>query len=404
MDITYKNTSLYPLAPLKGGIGLYCIFAFILILVNPAFTQENNTPSKLRLIRANEMAGVVERGQRLRKLTGNVLFKHGKTTITCREAIDYPLDERWELIGDVVIFDDEKTLNADRVTYFANSKRYEANRNVLMTTENTVIHTNKLRYFLKERKAIAEKDVKIINKKENTQLTSDYAEFYRDDEYTRLTQQPVFIQFDSTGRQETRIIGKVMESLENGKQIKVDQEVEILHQDIRARCGHAEYYRDDEKIILTIDPITYQKNNKLEGNTIELHLADRKIKEVHVIERALATLLPDSSTKNDNPNTISGQKLVAYIKDDVVDKVDVIGTATCVYHLVERGKYKGMNRTQGDSLTLFLLGNNIRRIIFDSQPGKSTGKFLPPGYVESDDEQKANRKQEKKITANGKNT
>ncbi|MFQ5628144.1 MAG: LptA/OstA family protein [bacterium] len=403
----YKNTSRYtPLAPIKGGFGLPCVCIFVLsqIFVNSAFSQETNIPSKLRLIRANEMAGVVERGQMLRKLTGNVRFKHGKTTITCRQAIDYPKDERWVLIGDVVIFDDEKTLNADRVTYFANSKRYEANRNVLMTTENTVIHTDKLRYFINERKAIAEKNVKIINKKENTQLTSDFAEYYRNDEYTRLTQKPVFIQFDSTGKKETRIIGQVMESLERGKQIKVDQDVEIVHRDIRAQCGHAEYFRDDKKIILTIDPVAYQQNNKLEGTTIELRLADRKINEIHVIERALATLHADSSTKGEKPSTISGQKLIAHIKDDAVDKVDVNGTATCVYHIIEQGKYKGMNRAQGDSLTLFLLGNTIRRIIFDSKPGKSTGKFLPPGQVASDSEKKENQKSENKSAENGKNT
>jgi lipopolysaccharide export system protein LptA len=385
----------------KNTFFFYCVF-ILCALFGHSPAQENEPPAKLRLIHANEMAGVVERGQKLRKLTGNVKFRHGKTTITCRQSIEYPLQGRWVLIGDVNIFDDEKTLKADRVTYFAKSKSYEALKNVELTTDSTVINTRKLKYFLKERKAIAEGEVKIVNTLERTQLTSEYAEYFRDDKYTRLTQNPVFIQFDSTGREETRILGKVIESIDGGAQIKVDQDVKIFHRDVRAQCGHAEYFKNDEKIILTTEPVVFQKNNKLEGQTIELHLVNRKIKEVHVIERALATLLPDSAQKNEKPSTISGQKLVAFINNDVVDKVSVDGTATCVYHLYEKGVYKGMNRAQGDSLTLFLFGNTIQRIIFNSKPGKSTGKFLPPGFDVAAGEADANRKQAKTQAGNGK--
>jgi hypothetical protein len=123
----------------------------------------------------------------------------------------------------------------------------------------------------------------------------------------------------------------------------------------------------------------YQKTNKQEGKTIELYLVNRQVEELHVLEQALATLSPDSTAKNGKPSTITGQKLIAHVKDGAVDRVDVSGTATCVYHLYENGVYKGMNRSQGDDLTLFLFGNAIQRIIFDSKPGKSTGKFTPPG-------------------------
>lgn len=385
----------------KKTIIIFCAL-ILFALFGHSLAQENEPPAKLRLIQANEMAGAVERGQKLRKLSGNVRFKHGKTTITCRQSIDYPQQDRWVLIGDVNIFDDEKTLKADSVTYFAKTKIYEALKNVVLTTDSTIINTRKLKYILRERKAIADGEVKIVNTLERTQLTSEHAEYFRDDKYTLLTQNPVFIQFDSTGDEETRILGKVMESIDGGAQIKVDQDVEIFHRDIRAQCGHAEYFKNNEKIVLTTEPVVFQKNNKLEGQTIELHLANRKIKEVHVIERAMATLLPDSVQNNEKPNTISGQKLVAFINNDGVDKVSVDGTATCVYHLYEQGVYKGMNRAQGDSLTLFLFGNAIQRIIFDSKPGKSTGKFLPPGFDATVGEPDANRNQAKPQAGNGK--
>lgn len=359
------------------------LILWLLVLTQPALgqqAQEEKTSEKLRLLHANEMTGVVEGNQQLRRLIDNVRFRHGQTDISCNLAIDYPGQERWLLIGNVLIKDKEKTLKADTVIYVAKSKLYRALRNVELMTDSTKIFCDELNYDLAERKAIARYNVRVIDQKENTELTSGYAEHHRDTRYTLLKDDPVFVQYDSLGEEETRIVGETMEAIDGGQRVVVDKNVVITLTDIRATCGHAEYFRGKEKIVLTIDPVAYQKNNRLTGTTIELLLKEGKIQQVHVLERALAEFVPDSSAKKDRPSTISGKKLVAYIAGDFVEKIDVNGTATCVYYVEENGIDKGVNRAQGDSLTLLLSDNAIRRIIFESSPGKSTGKFLPPGY------------------------
>lgn len=97
------------------------------------------TSEKLRLLHANEMTGVVEGNQQLRRLIDNVRFRHGQTDISCNLAIDYPGQERWLLIGNVLIKDKEKTLKADTVIYVAKSKLYRALRNVELMTDSTKI-------------------------------------------------------------------------------------------------------------------------------------------------------------------------------------------------------------------------------------------------------------------------
>ena len=65
-----------------------------------------------------------------------------------------------------------------------------------------------------------------------------------------------------------------------------------------------------------------------------------------------------------------------------VDKVIVEGTATSEYHVIEEGEEKGTVRVQGDKITLFVENQNLKRVIIESEPGSSTGRFLPVGVAE----------------------
>lgn len=362
-----------------------CRLIVLVLLCAGTGLQAQESASRLQLLHADELAGVVERGRPIRRVKGNVLFRHGQTEIRCKEAIDIPSENRWILRGQVVIHDKEKTLRADQVTYDATRKIYTASAQVTLVTDSTEIRASRMQYSLPQRKAIAEKAVRILNPGERNELQAEFAEYERDTEYARLTKNPVFIQYDSSGQEETRIIGEVMESYERGKKVSVDRNVQIYHGDIYATCGHADYLRQEEKIILSQDPVARQKNNELRGTRMTLLLQDRKIHEVHVLGNALATLFPDSADQSMKPSTISGQKLIAYIENDAVSRVRVEGTATCVYYLYEQGRYKGMNKSQGDELTLYLVGNSIRRILFDSNPGKSTGRYTPAAVSAASD-------------------
>jgi hypothetical protein len=55
-----------------------------------------------------------------------------------------------------------------------------------------------------------------------------------------------------------------------------------------------------------------------------------------------------------------------------------------VYYVIEEGEDKGTNRVQGDRIMLHLANKELERIVIESDPGISNGKFLPPGHpVES---------------------
>lgn len=71
------------------------------------------------------------------------------------------------------------------------------------------------------------------------------------------------------------------------------------------------------------------------------------------------------------------------LRNEKVEKILVEGTATSVYHVIEEGKEQGKVRVQGDKITLFVDNQILKRVLIESDPGSSTGRYWPAGTKET---------------------
>ncbi len=354
--------------------------ASLVVLFGSAAYPQVESQERLVLESAERLENTIEDGQVVRRLFGNVQFRQGSALLRCDLAMQYTRDEKTVFRGNVFLQDEEKTLTTHELTYYEREKTYVARGNVVFKNGPTTLFCEELIYDSRSKHAEARTMVRLYNEKEQVQLTSEFGEYFREREYARMTNDPVMVQFDSTGNEETRILGDVMESFDGGKRIKVTGNVRIFHGETRAQCQTAEYLADEKKVVLTDQPMAWQNNDELRGEVIELHLQDRKIREVHVINQAIAFSEGDSVLALDQPNILSGQQIVFYLTDGEVKRIVVEGTATSIYNMIEEGKFKGVNWVQGDRIELFLENQTVKRVRIESKPGTSTGKFLPPGY------------------------
>jgi hypothetical protein len=230
--------------------------------------------------------------------------------------------------------------------------------------------------------AIADSQVVMTNSERRLKLTCGHLEHLRDEEYAKATLSPVLVEMDSLGAETLRITGEQIELFEGGKRAKVSKQVRITRRETRAECEEAEYFRDAENLELRIDPVTWQGGDELTGELIKLFLDDQKLTRAHVIGNAHVTSIVDTLKIGRRINTLSGREITLQFQDEKVDKVVVEGTATSVYHLIEEGEEKGKVRVQGDRITLFVDGQNLKRAMIESKPGTSTGRFLPVGISE----------------------
>ncbi len=73
--------------------------------------------------------------------------------------------------------------------------------------------------------------------------------------------------------------------------IEATGDVKIEKEDGRATCGKAVYYQDQQKIVLTGNPVAWQKGNRVTGKTITMFLDDDRT----IVEGGTRLMLEDAA-------------------------------------------------------------------------------------------------------------
>ncbi|NUO80321.1 hypothetical protein HUU05_09620 [candidate division KSB1 bacterium] len=360
--------------------------AILMLLSYSASSYAQTEPGKLRLEHADSLRGMEENGVAIIEALGHVKFVQDSATLTCDRARTIQSESRTEFIGNVMMHDGPKWLRADRVIAYEDQKIQEAMGQVALGDQSSQLTARFVRYYQRTEIAIAEEEVAITNSEHRVLLTCGQAEYQRATEYSKATIAPVLIEFDSLQNENMRISGEVIELFEGGARAKVTGKVEITKQKTRAQCEEAEYFRKEGRMELRVNPVAWQERDELRGELIELFLENQRIRQAKVTGKAtmtspVDTAAVDSASNGQRLNSLSGGKLTLQFQDEQVERVLVEETATSVYYVIEKGVEQGMNRVQGDRITLFLSNKELKRIVIASDPGRSNGKFVPPGFA-----------------------
>jgi len=337
------------------------------------------THERLELIHADEFNQKVINGKVIRKLKGDVYFRQGNAHLFCYGATWFIDEERVLLETDVKIDDGEKVLTADFVTYYGKLQQEEAHGNVKIVDSVRTLEADQVVFFEIEDKAVADRNVKIVDTENQFILTGGHSEYFRSNDSVIVTINPVLVQTDSVGAEDLRITGNVMTLTQNGERAWVTDNVIITKDSTEARCGEAEYLRQSNKVILLDNPRVWQKDQHLQGDTIEIYSNNQQIEQVHVLGNAVVISDVDSLVLAGHQDRLSGQKMTIYINQNEIEKIIIEDQATSWYHIIEDDQYKGLNKVMGDKLSLFLSEGEIKRIVIESEPGVSSGVFYPPG-------------------------
>ncbi len=342
----------------------------------PLFSQEQK--ERLRLIHADVLQRETVGTQIKQMVEGNVKFQQGSTIILCDLAIQTLNQDPTALIGQVQIFDETKTLFADTVYFYQNDAKQVASGNVISISEKDTTKADRLTYYKKENKIISENNVRIINPEERTVLKGGYVDYLREEKYGKIFQNPIYIKFDSLGIETMTIIGDTMEFFDDGRRTLVTGDVKIIQQGSNATCKRAEYFKEEERTLLTENPSITQSNQKISGDTLKLFLENSQLIQARVIGNAEAISDADSLNKGRWVNKLTGQTMNLFFKDKKLEKVIIENQATSRYHHIENNEYRGVNEVSGDKIVIILKNDKIKHVTVTSNPEFASGKFSPP--------------------------
>jgi hypothetical protein len=151
--------------------------------------------------------------------------------------------------------------------------------------------------------------------------------------------------------------------------------VRIIQGNLSASCDSAIYDIEKDIIYLKSQPEAIQENNKMLGESMQLILEDRELRQIRVSGDARAISSLDSTREKEN--RLEGRELIMYIENRKLTTIYAISNARSFYYLKEQQEDRGINVASADTIKAFLVADELDSI---AVIGGAQGTYYPEGY------------------------
>ena len=154
------------------------------------------------------------------------------------------------------------------------------------------------------------------------------------------------------------------------RELKAFHNVRFYRIDIQGVCDSMHYFSKDSVLCMYKDPVLWNEQYQLYGDTIKIFMNDSTVEYAHVIQYAFAVEELDSTYYNQ----LKGNDLKAFFDGNEVRSIEVDGNAESIYYpLEDDGAKIGLNETQSPYLRLTLAENKMKELaIWPNPQGKMT--------------------------------
>ena len=154
------------------------------------------------------------------------------------------------------------------------------------------------------------------------------------------------------------------------REIKAYYGVRFYRIDMQGVCDSMQFNTRDSVLYMYTEPVLWNEQYQLYGDTIAIYMNDSTIDYAHVIQFAFAAQHVDSSYYNQ----LKGNDLKAYFEGQAVHQIDVAGNAESIFYPLEKdGAKVGMNETKSGFLTIWVKDNKLDKLkIWPSPVGSMT--------------------------------
>jgi len=353
------------------------VFVLIIGLLRPAFSQEGAV-NLARLMHADSLILQKQGREEVFRFMGNVVFKKGCKSLTCDQSVYYRQRGFAIFTGQVVVNDSGRILQAHEITYYQHPEREVARGHVRFANKKKKLRSDFLEYSDAAQRVFATQNVVFRDSLNSIDLFCDSLMYWVDKDYGEARGKPKLIKRDSTGATEIVIQSRKL-AYDGNKSLAVALEnVKISKGDVTSFAAVARYYNSEHKIVITGNPKVYQREDAMTADSIDIFVRGKHLERVHLIGHGRM-----SSKVHVNQNILedwlSGQNIWMTFKKDTLNQVIVQDQAISLYHIVEDGKEKGVNQVLGDWLKIQFQKGDVKKVVIKSKPGRSHGKFYPPG-------------------------
>ncbi len=165
------------------------------------------------------------------------------------------------------------------------------------------------------------------------------------------------------------------------EELRAYHNVRFFRIDLQGKCDSLVYYPKDSMAVMYEDPIIWAEGSQMTGKgKMEIFIKNEKPEKIHIPSKAFII----SDEKDDQYNQLAGKEAYAYIENNRVRRVDLLGDATSIYYSKDdRGLLVGMNKAVGNKMFIFMKKQNqLDKIVMTPD---SEGTMYPPNKIPEDE-------------------
>ena len=191
-------------------------------------------------------------------------------------------------------------------------------------------------------------------------LEGQYGFYNEKTEYAFATDSARFLEYSQGDTLYLHADTLQMETVDpDTREVKAFHGVRFFRTDLQGDCDSMLFNTRDSVLYLFSEPVVWNEQYQLYGDTILIYLNDSTIDFAHVRQFAFAIQQVDSVSFNQ----LKGTDLKAYFDGKSVRQIDVSGNAESIFYPLENdGSMVGMNQTQSGYLSIWVKENKLERL------------------------------------------
>ncbi len=373
------------------------------------------TGKVIELRSAKQLIGRVMNGEPVRELIGDVHFVQVTSTgqlvrVWCDRGLQFLSQNRIELSGHVRIARDSVTITSPDGMYDGNTRRMESRNgvrlergatvltaqfgedfadekrshfsgDVRLVDSGSVITCRDMSYFEDEARSVAVGNVHVVETANRTEIYGDSLVHRERERSTIVLRQPRLVKVDTSaaGVIDTMVVAsRVMHSYQDSLERFIAQDsVRMVRGDMAAECGLATMWPKADSIALRTHPIVWSAENQITGDSMVIHLKDRRIRRLTVMGHAMAISRADSIRRR-RFDQLSGRAMTLWFGGNRLERVDVERNATSLYYLSDANGPNGVNKASGDRILILFVNGNVDQLKI---LGGVQGQYFPESMI-----------------------
>jgi len=326
-----------------------------------------------------------------------------KKVILTADKGEYYFDENRAFFqNNVKLYDTVSTMTSEEMTYFQQENRMVATNNVKIVDKENDIVADTVDYLKYERVAIADGNVKLLNRVNNLTIYGDHLEDYAKNYYTLANRNPLLIQYDTVFVEKIDTVNK---EIIKTKELSLDtlvirskkmqayrgeintfiatDSVEMVRNEFSSKNNRTIYYKNDGRIITykiaatEVQPILWQANSQLTGDSTTIYLEQNKIKKLDV--KGSAFILSTNKTYPIRKDQISGDFLSILFDSSKIIRTDVAGSVYSIYYMYDKEEPNGITKSSSQKATILFNNNQVNQVRLYGTPNS---EYYPENMVQ----------------------